>query len=62
MQNDLFPQIDIDVNGEYYKKETKETGVIYRIFNIMTDKSYEDQEVNVIINTSKWTIRIQASD
>lgn len=38
--NDLFPDLDWDMNGYYYNKETKDTGVIYKIDNIMNGKSY----------------------
>ena len=34
------PKIDKKLNGDYYDQETEETGVIYRIFNVTTYKSY----------------------
>nr|WBF70890.1 putative intron encoded endonuclease [Megavirus caiporensis] len=38
--NDIIPEIDQDANGEKYFKETKDTGVIYDIYNVKTNKSY----------------------
>ena len=38
--NDLYPELDEDINGPFYDKETEETGVVYRILNIMNGKSY----------------------
>ena len=38
--NDLCPEMDIEMNGEFYEMETIETGVIYRIENVLTGKSY----------------------
>lgn len=38
--NDLYLEIDLDLNGEFYDQETLDTGVIYRIENIMEQKSY----------------------
>jgi len=38
--NDLYPELDEDMNGEFYKKETEDTGVVYRIENIYNGKSY----------------------
>ena len=34
------PKIDKELNGDYYDQETEETGVIYRILNVITCKSY----------------------
>lgn len=38
--NDLYPELDIDMNGHCYDQETEETGVVYRVLNIMNNKSY----------------------
>lgn len=38
--NDLFPELDQDLNGFFYEKETENTGVVYRIENILNGKSY----------------------
>lgn len=38
--NDLYPELDEDINGYFYEQETEGTGVIYRIENIMEGKSY----------------------
>lgn len=27
--NDFYPEIDWDMNGEFYEQETEDTGVIY---------------------------------
>ncbi len=40
LNNDLYPELDIDMNGEFYEKESKDTAVIYRIENSMEGKSY----------------------
>jgi len=38
--NDLYPKMDEDLNGCFYDQETLDTGVVYRIENIMNSKSY----------------------
>lgn len=38
--NDLYSELDTDVNGHFYDQETLDTGVVYRVFNIMNNKSY----------------------
>nr|URM62320.1 endonuclease [Mimivirus sp.] len=38
--NDIIPEIDQDANGDKYLKENKDTGVIYDIYNVKTNKSY----------------------
>lgn len=38
--NDLYPEMDKDMNGEFYDMETVDTAVIYRVLNIGTLKSY----------------------
>lgn len=38
--NDLYPELDTDINGYFYDQETEDTGVVYRIENIMDGKSY----------------------
>jgi hypothetical protein len=38
--NDLNPELDEQLNGQFYDQETEETGVIYEIRNMVEDKSY----------------------
>jgi hypothetical protein len=38
--NDLLSDLDKDLNDCFYKKESQETGIIYRILNITNGKSY----------------------
>lgn len=48
--NDLYPELDTDVNGHFYVQETLDTGVVYRAFNIMNDKSYIGKAYSYVKN------------
>ncbi|AVL94697.1 group I intron endonuclease [Moumouvirus australiensis] len=38
--NDIIPDVDKDINGDMYDQENNDTGVIYKIYNVYTGKSY----------------------
>lgn len=40
LNNDLYPELDTDMNGDFYDLENQDTAVIYRIENCMEGKSY----------------------
>lgn len=48
--NDLWPEVDKDVNGDFYDQENEETGVVYRIYNVVTEKSYIGKAFSYVKN------------
>ena len=56
--NDLFP--DMDMDDDYYDEETEETRVVYRILNIMSDKSYIGKTYSYVGHGKRKSLRYGA--
>ncbi|BCS83029.1 Group I intron endonuclease [Cotonvirus japonicus] len=62
LMNDKFPSLDIDANGDNYELETEDTGVIYMIQNLTTDKAYIGKAFSYVKNGNQSIRRHGAKD
>lgn len=53
IMNDLCPEVDEEVNGKFYDKETRKTGVIYMIWNLWEEKAYIGKAISYHKNGSR---------